>query len=75
MDYAVIKVLKRINLNPNEVRQKAREDAIEFFKDIAAGRINPESYDADDASATGGPCAVVITNDRERVNAAKLEGL
>ena len=75
MDYAVIKILKRINVNPNEVRQKAREDAIEFFKDVAAGRINPESYNADAAEATGGACAVVIQNARERVNANKLEGL
>ena len=75
MDYAVIAILKRINIEPNEVRQKAREDAIQFFRDIAAGKNNPESHSAPENQPTGGSCAVVIQNSRDRVNAAKLEGL
>lgn len=75
MDYAAFKVLKRRNVVPNEARVKAKDDAIEFFKDVAAGRINPESFASDETSPTGGACAVVITNSRDRVNADKLEGL
>lgn len=74
-DYAAYKILKRRNLIPNEARTKAYDDAVEFFKDVAAGRINPESYLADSSDPTGGACAVVITNSRERVSAHKLEGL
>ena len=75
MDYAVIKILKRINVEPIEIRKQARADAISFFEKIAEGRINPESFDAPVTEPTGGSCAVVIQNSRERVSAAKLEGL
>lgn len=75
MDFAAFRILKRLNLNPNEARTKAYNDALDYFKDVAAGRINPESYSADSTSPTGGACAVVIENARTRVSSHKLEGL
>lgn len=75
MDYAAFRILKRLNLNPNEARTKAYNDALDYFKDVAAGRVNPESYSADSATPTGGACAVVVENARTRVSASKLEGL
>lgn len=75
MDYAAYDILKRMNVVVNESRQKARDDALEFFRDIVAGKFNPESYGADETEATGGACAVVINNARPRVDAHKLEGL
>lgn len=45
IDYAVVSVLKRIAIDPNETRTQARADALELFRDIAAGRHRPEDYD------------------------------
>ena len=53
----------------------AAESAEEYFQKIAEGRITPQSYDAAPGEQTGGSCAVVIQNSRDRVNAHKLEGL
>jgi len=75
MDYAVVKILKRINLEPVEIRKQARIDAIEYFNSIAEGRINPESFETDPTEPTGGSCAVVIKNARPHVTSNKLEGL
>jgi len=75
MDYAVISILKRINLEPVEIRKQARADAIEYFWKIASGQINPESFDVDPTEPTGGACAVVLQNAREKVTSHKLEGL
>jgi len=75
MDYAAVKILKRINLEPADIRKQARLDAIEYFGNIAEGRVNPESFSADETEPTGGSCAVVIQNARPRVTSRKLEGL
>lgn len=75
MDYAAYDILKRMNVVVNESRQKARDDALAFFRDIVSGKFNPESYGTDETEATGGACAVVLANARERVTAHKLEGL
>ncbi len=75
IDYVVISILKRIALEPTEARSKARDAAITFFRDIASGHNNPESYLADESAPTGGSCAVVIQNSRTRVSSRKLEGL
>ena len=75
MDYAAFKHLKRRNMKVNESRERAYDDAVTYFRDIAARKNNPESYAAPENQQTGGSCAVVIQNSRDRVNAAKLEGL
>lgn len=75
MDYICIKLLKRIDLVVNETRQKAHDDAITYFRDIASGKNNPESFGSAPDKPTGGSCAVVINNSRDRVSASKLEGL
>ena len=75
MDYAAFKVLKRRNVFPNEARVKAKDDAIEFFKDVAAGRVNPESFAAEDTAPTGGPAVEIVTSSRSRMDAERLEGL
>lgn len=75
MDYAAIKVLKRISIEPTDIRKQARADAIKYFEDVAAGKINPESYGADDADTTGGPAIETVVSSRVRMDAARLEGL
>ena len=75
MDYAAADVLKRINVPLNDDRRKARERAEDLFKDVAAGRFTPESDGADDAEPTDGPAIEVVATVRDRVSAAKLEGL
>lgn len=75
LDILVIRVLKRINVQPVQVRIDAAKSAEEYFQKIAEGRITPQSYDAAPGEQTGGSCAVVIQNSRDRVNAHKLEGL
>ena len=75
LDILVIRVLKRINIQPVQVRIDAEKAAEDYFQKIAEGRINPQSYDAAPGEQTGGSCAVVIQNSRDRVNAEKLEGL
>lgn len=75
MDYAAADVLKRINVPLNDDRRKARERAEDLFKDVAAGKYTPESDDADDTASTDGPAIEVVCTVRDRVSAAKLEGL
>ena len=75
MDYAAADVLKRINVPLNDDRRKARERAEDLFKDVAAGKYTPESDDANDTASTDGPAIEVVCTVRDRVSAAKLEGL
>lgn len=75
MDYAAADVLKRMNVPLNEDRRKARERAENLFERVAKGEHTPESDGADDASATDGPAIEVVSTVRDRVTAAKLEGL
>lgn len=51
VDYAVVSVVKRL-AEPGEARAKAREDAIAFFRDVAAGRNKPEDFDEAPAGQT-----------------------
>ena len=75
MDYAAADVLKRFAVPLNDDRRKARERAEDLFKDVAAGKYTPESDDADDTASTDGPAIEVVCTVRDRVSAAKLEGL
>ena len=42
MDYAAFDLLKRIDIEPNEARAKARSDALALFEKVAEGKITPE---------------------------------
>ena len=75
MDYAAYDVLKRQPVPVNDDRRLAREKAEALFADVAAGKFTPESDGADDAAATDGPAIEVVATVRDRVSAAKLEGL
>ena len=75
MDYAAAEILKRQNVELNEDRRKARERAEDLFRDVASGKYTPESDDADDTASTDGPAIEVVSTVRDRVSAAKLEGL
>ena len=75
MDYAAAEILKRQNVELNEDRRKARERAEDLFRDVASGKYTPESDDADDTASTDGPAIEVVSTVRDRVTAAKLEGL
>ena len=75
MDYAAFKLLKRRNVKVNESRETAYNDAMTYFRDIAAGKTNPESYGAEPTAQTGGPAAEIVTSSRPRTDAERLEGL
>ena len=75
MDYAAFDVLKRVNVPVNEDRRRARERAEDLFRDVAQGKYTPEADGADDAASTDGPAIDVVATVRDRVSAAKLEGL
>lgn len=44
MDIAAFKLLKRFTLEPNEARKKAFEEAMQVLRDVAEGKMIPESY-------------------------------
>ena len=75
MDYAAYKLLKRRNVRVNESRETAYNDAMTYFRDIAAGKNNPESYGSDPSDSSGGPAIEVVTSSRPRTDAERLEGL
>ena len=75
IDILVIRVLKRINVQPVQVRIDAAKSAEEYFQKIAEGRITPQSYDTDTSAQTGGPAVEVVTSSRIRTDASRLEGL
>ena len=56
---AILDLLNRINANPNEARREAARAAEDYLKDIAAGRIVPESFDAEggEEAKSAGPMA------------------
>ena len=75
LDILVIRVLKRINLQPVQVRIDAAKAAEDYFQKIAEGRINPQSYDVGTGASTGGSAIEVVTSSRSRMDAERLEGL
>ena len=75
LDILVIRVLKRINVQPVQVRIDAAKSAEEYFKEIAEGKITPQGYDAGTGETTGGPAIEVVTSSRSRMDANRLEGL
>ena len=75
MDYVAVDILKRLDIPISDDRKEARKEAVAYFDKIATGRLSVESYGKGDDTSTGGACAVVISNGRERVSATKLEGL
>lgn len=56
---AILDLLNRLNAPPTEARREAAKTGEDYLKDIAAGRIVPEDYAADDAveSKGAGPLA------------------
>lgn len=48
MDYAAYDVLKRLPVDINSARTKAREQALILFEDIAANKVTPESWGEDE---------------------------
>lgn len=56
---AIIDLLNRFSIAPTDARREAAKAAEDHLKDIAAGRIVPEDYAADDAveSKGAGPLA------------------
>ena len=56
---AILDLLNRLSIAPTDARRDAAKAAEDYLKDIAAGRIVPEDYTADDAveSKGAGPLA------------------
>lgn len=75
MDYLAFDILKRIDAGISEERKQARRDAVDYFNRIAAGKENPESYNAAADEQTGGPAVEIVTSSRTRMDAERLEGL
>lgn len=75
MDYAAFKLLKRRNVKVNADRETAYNDALTYFRDIAVGKNNPESYGSAPSDTSGGPAIEIVTSSRIRTDASRLEGL
>ena len=75
MDYAAFKLLKRRNVKVNADRETAYNDAMTYFRDVAVGKVNPESYGSATTDTTGGPAVEIVTSSRSRMDAERLEGL
>lgn len=56
---AILDLLNRFNAHPTEARREAARAAEDYLKDIAAGRIVPESFDANggEEPKSAGPMA------------------
>lgn len=50
MDYAAYDILKRFPVAMTEERKRARDQAVEFFKDIAQNNMTVESYEEEEDS-------------------------
>ena len=75
MDYAAYQVLKRKPVPVEQDRRDAYKAACELFDRIASRKLTPESYGAGEAENTGTIAVEVVNKSRQRVTAAKLEGL
>ena len=75
MNHLRYELLTRMNVVPNEARKSAWKMAQELFEELRDGKYVPESWNADEAEATSGPCAEVVKSCRSRVTPEKLEGL
>ena len=52
MDYAAVDVVKRLPAGVTDERNTARAAALQIFRDVAEGKMQPESFgEPDDASA------------------------
>lgn len=56
---AILDLLNRFNVHPTEARREAARAAEDYLKEIAAGRIVPESFDAEggEEAKSAGPMA------------------
>ena len=56
---AILDLLNRLNAHPTEARREAARAAEDYLKEIAAGRIVPESFDAEggEEAKSAGPMA------------------
>lgn len=75
MDYAVVGLLKRLPLKISEARTNARDVALDVLRDVAAGRLTPESYGAPADAPSGSVAAEIAVSSRRRVTSQTLEGL
>ena len=59
MAIALLDLLTRLDVKPNEARREAAKKAEEYLREVAAGRIVPESYAAEGAvePKSAGPAA------------------
>ncbi|MCL1921988.1 MAG: DUF1320 family protein [Kiritimatiellaeota bacterium] len=74
MDYAAVDVVKRTPSGVSDERRRARETALQMFRDAADGKMLVTSFgDADDAS--GGSAAQVAASSPQRFTPNELEGL
>lgn len=53
MDYAAVDILKRLPITVSETRLRAREQALQLFREIASGDYRPEPYGEDPPGSTG----------------------
>jgi hypothetical protein len=74
MDYAAVDVIKRTPSGVSEERRRARETALQMFRDVAEGKMLAESFgEPDDAAA--GSAVQVADSSPQRFTPGELEGL
>lgn len=56
---AILDLLNRFNVHPTEARREAARAAEDYLRDVSAGRIVPESFDAEggEEAKSAGPMA------------------
>jgi len=74
MDYTAVDVVKRTPSGVSEERRRARETALQMFRDVAEGKMLVESYGVPDDAAAGSSVEVADSS-RQRFTPDELKGL
>ena len=74
MDYTAYKILKRLDIVPNEARTKAYEKAEDFLRRLEEGKIEVESDGETDADNVGRHAAELVSVAPNRVTPRGVEG-
>ena len=74
MDYLAVDVVKRTPLGVSDDRRRARDQALQLFRDIAADRYDVESHGAEDDASPGG-ASELASSAPQRLTPQELSGL
>jgi len=74
MDYAAVDVVKRTPSGVSDERRRARETALQMFRDVADGKMLAESFGEPDDASGGSPVEVAVSSP-QRFTPDEMEGL